>query len=263
MRGWWRRSPVAAPSSGAMSGDLAAAVTVRSFLTVRARFPVTGEVKQGLWGIFPACRECALWPYFRASERQIYKYHRRVTGKGTIRAGVYCRLSEARTGDTTKVDDQERICRDLGGKLGWPVAEVYVDNNRSAWQRNRKRKDWERMLADVDRGHINALLIYHGDRLIRQPFDLELLLNLAEDKGGRRSSPTGGRDLSNADDRFILRIEAAMACRESDNTSRRMKMGNQRRRRAGISNSGGQGGRLFGFRTDGIAQVPHEIAIVR
>src|SRR5262249_41246658 len=109
----------------------------------------------------------------------------------------------------------------------------------------------------------NALLIYHGDRLIRQPFDLELLLNLAEAKGVRLASPTGVRDLSNADDRFILRIEAAMACRESDNTSRRMKMGNQRRRRAGISNSGGQGGRLFGFRTDGIAQVPHEIAIVR
>ena len=62
-----------------MSGDLAAAVTVRSFLTVRDRFPVTGEVKQGLWGIFPACRECALWPYFRARVCYGYNYHHSVT----------------------------------------------------------------------------------------------------------------------------------------------------------------------------------------
>ncbi len=95
--------------------------------------------------------------------------------KKAIQAGIYCRLSLARTGDTTKVDDQERICRELGARLDWPVAEVYTDNNQSAWQRNRKRADWERMLADVDRGYINALLIYHGDRLIRQPYDLELL----------------------------------------------------------------------------------------
>src|SRR5262249_38341969 len=95
MRGWWRRSPVAAPSSGAMSGDLAAAVTVRSFLTVRDRFPVTGEVKQGLWGIFPACRECALWPYFRARVCYGYNYHRSVTtrenGMSTFYGSRFCR----------------------------------------------------------------------------------------------------------------------------------------------------------------------------
>src|SRR5215468_4795713 len=173
-----------------------------------------------------------------------------------VQAGIYCRLSHSRDGDTTKVDDQERICRELGGKLAWPVAETYVDNNRSAWQRNRKRKDWERMLADVDRGHVNALLIYHGDRLIRQPFDLELLINLADTKGVKLASPTGVRDLGNADDRFILRIEAAMACRESDNTSRRTKMGIERRRRGGTVNTGGRGGRLFGFATDGVALFP-------
>src|SRR6266496_2584320 len=181
-----------------------------------------------------------------------------------LQAGIYCRLSLARDGDTTKVEDQEhRHCRPLCAQLGWEVAEVYTDNSRSAWQRNRKRPGWDAMLADVDRGHISALAVYHGDRLIRQPFDLETLLNLADGRGIRLASPTGTRDLDSAEDRFILRIEAAMASRESDNTSRRTKPGHARRWREGIVTTGGRGGRMFGFATDGITHVPAEAGIVR
>ncbi|KAB1141601.1 hypothetical protein F7R91_31780 [Streptomyces luteolifulvus] len=54
---------------------------------------------------------------------------------------------------------------------------------------------------------------------MRQPFDLERLLSVAESRGIRIASPSGARDLDNPDDRFILRIEVAQACRESDNTS--------------------------------------------
>jgi site-specific DNA recombinase len=165
-------------------------------------------------------------------------------------------MSLAAIGDTTKVDDQERICRELAAHLDWPIAEVYTDNSRSAWQRNRKREDWERMLTDVDRGRINALLIYHGDRLIRQPFDLETLLNLSDGKGVRLAAPTGTRNLDSAEDRFILRIEAAMACRESDNTSRRRKAQYVRWRREGRVRPGGPGGRPFGFATDGVTHLP-------
>ena len=174
-----------------------------------------------------------------------------------LRAGIYCRLSLARDGDTTKVDDQEhRYCRPLCAQLGWEVAAVYTDNSRSAWRKNRKRPGWDSMLADIDAGKLQAIVVYHGDRLIRQPYDLELLLNLADGRGIRLASPTGNRDLDNAEDRFILRIEAAGACRESDNTSRRMKGGIERRRLHGVVNSGGRGGRMFGFDTDGVALFP-------
>ena len=165
-------------------------------------------------------------------------------------AGVYTRISHVLMDDKTKVEDQDRIGRDLGARLGWEVAQTYTDNNRSAWQRNRKRRDWERMLADVEAGRINAIIVYHGDRLIRQPRDLEDLIDLAEGKGVRLASPTGTRDLSNADDLFILRIEVAHACRSSADTSRRLKSHHERRRRAGKRPTGGWGGRSFGFETD-------------
>jgi site-specific DNA recombinase len=66
-------------------------------------------------------------------------------------AAIYCRLSLAAMGDTTKVDDQERICRDVAQSRGWTVRDelVFKDNSRSAWQRNRKRPGWDAMLDNI------------------------------------------------------------------------------------------------------------------
>jgi DNA invertase Pin-like site-specific DNA recombinase len=148
-------------------------------------------------------------------------------------------LSYAPDGSLEKVENQEADGRATGSRLGWPeFCCVYVDNSRSAWQRNRKRPDWDRMLLTLDRDssrldaadpkashHHDGIMTYHGDRLIRQPFDLELLLNIADTRRIPLASVSGVRDLSNPDDRFILRIEAAQACREVDNLSRRRKRG--------------------------------------
>jgi DNA invertase Pin-like site-specific DNA recombinase/Zn-finger nucleic acid-binding protein len=163
------------------------------------------------------------------------------------RAGVYCRLSYAPDGSVEKVERQEADCRQLAQRLGWPVSEahIYPDNSRSAWQRNRNRPQWDRMLKAVDRGEIDAIIVYHGDRLIRQPHDLEMLISIADSKGVRIASPSGTRDLDNADDRFILRIEAAQACRESDNISRRVRRTMKARRERGLTQAGGN--RPFGY----------------
>lgn len=160
-------------------------------------------------------------------------------------AGIYCRLSFAPDGSVEKVERQEADCRQLAGRLGWPVAAVYPDNSRSAWQRNRKRPAWDQMLTDLDAGRIDSIIVYHGDRLIRQPSDLEVLLTLADDKRVPLASPTGVRDLSSPDDRFILRIEAAQACKSSDDTSRRVTRGWQARAERGESIGGGK--RPFGY----------------
>ncbi|MFD7978844.1 recombinase family protein [Streptomyces sp. NPDC059071] len=163
------------------------------------------------------------------------------------RAGIYCRLSYAPDGSLEKVERQEEDCRSLAERLGWPISEAHIfpDNSRSAWQKNRKRPQWERMLKAIEAGEIDSIIVYHGDRLIRQPYDLEKLIGIAERKGIRIASPAGSRDLDSPDDRFILRIEAAQACRESDNISRRVQRGLAARREAGKGSVGGK--RPFGF----------------
>lgn len=188
------------------------------------------------------------------------------------RAGIYCRMSLAVMNDPTKVEDQARVSRDLAARLGWTIAEdrghpegggVYTDNSRSAWQKTRKRPAWDRMLADVDAGRLDGIVVYHGDRLVRQPYDLETLIQLADGKGLKLAAPTGMRSLDNTDDRFVLRILVAQACMESDNTSRRRKSQYERWRREGKVRPGGRGGRAFGFRTDGVTHIPAETALIR
>lgn len=173
---------------------------------------------------------------------------------------LYTRLSYAPDGSLEKCEHQEERGREAGARLRWPdFCCVYVDNSRSAWRRDRKRPDWDRMLLTLDRDsgklvpgdpkadhHHDGIMTYHGDRLIRQPYDLELLLNIANARHIPLASVSGVRDLSNPDDRFVLRIEAAQACREVDNLSRRRKEGYTRMvMRHGKSQQGGH--RPFGW----------------
>jgi site-specific DNA recombinase len=170
-------------------------------------------------------------------------------------AAIYCRLSYAPDGSLEKVERQEADCRELAARLGWSVRRVYPDNSRSAWQRNRKRPEWDQMLADIEAGLVDGIIVYHGDRLIRQPWDLELLLKLSDDQHLPLASPSGTRDLGNEDDRFILRIEAAQACRSSADTSRRVKRGWKARAEDGRSVGGGKRPFGWGVPTDRVGKT--------
>jgi site-specific DNA recombinase len=185
-----------------------------------------------------------------------------MTDEGPVQAAIYCRLSLSTMGDTTKVEDQERICRELCKQLGWHVAGVYTDNNKSAWQRSVRRREWERMLADVEAGKITGIVTYHGDRLVRQPRDLEKLIDLANGKGIRLASPTGTRNLDKRDDRAMARVVAAFAENESAAISERRQMQYARWRREGRVRAGGRGGRPFGFETDCVTHIAAEKAII-
>ncbi|MEU8371169.1 recombinase family protein [Micromonospora tulbaghiae] len=182
-----------------------------------------------------------------------------------LRAAIYCRISLARFDDTLKVDDQERVCRELAAARGWTVAphHVFKDNSKSAWRRDRKRPGWDAMLEAVRSGQIDAIVVYHGDRLVRQMSDLEALIHLADTKGIRLASPVGERDLDNADDRYILRIEAAGNTREVDATSRRLKRYYDRLAEQGVVRLGGRGGRAFGFEPDGLTVRDADAAVIR
>ena len=140
-------------------------------------------------------------------------------------AAIYCRISHVADEDQTGVDRQERICREVSERMGLVVSpdQVYVDNNRSAWKRARKRKGWDALLSAAKSGAIKHIVAYHPDRLMRQPKDLEELLTIADDADIILHGQANRRDLSDADDRFFLRIEVAHACRSSDDTSRRLK----------------------------------------
>ena len=106
-----------------------------------------------------------------------------------------------------------------------------------------RRKDFETLLERARAGATQGIAVWHVDRLFRQPRDLERLIDLA-DHGFRVISSHGSRDLSDPDDRYILRIEVAHAARSSDDTSRRIRRRHQRYREEGRPVGGPPG---FGF----------------
>lgn len=162
--------------------------------------------------------------------------------------------------DQTSVDRQERICRDTAAQLGLTVAHVLIDPNRSAWQRNRNRPGWDRLLEIAANEGVRHVVVYHPDRLMRQPFDLEELLHIADRHGIILHGKSGHRDLSDPDDQHYLRGEVAHACRSSDDTSRRLKDSLVDRARDGKPHTGS---RRFGYSPDGMAIVEAEAEWVR
>ena len=169
-------------------------------------------------------------------------------------------------GDTTNVEEQARICLGIAKSRSWTVRpeHVYTDNSKSAWQPNRKRAAWDKMLRDIDAGAFQNLVVYHGDRMVRHPKDLETLLDLADQGGMNITSPGGLKRLDIGSDRTYLRMMAALAWQSSDDTSRRKLDGFERMRRAGIAPAaGGRYGRGFGYDSAGREPVPAEADAIR
>ncbi|MBW0009097.1 MAG: recombinase family protein, partial [Pseudonocardiales bacterium] len=93
--------------------------------------------------------------------------------RGTVRrAAIYCRISLDRAGAGLGVARQQEDCRELAERLGWPVADVYVDNDVSAYS-GKPRPAWQQLLAHVESGTVDAVLCWHVDRLTRSPRELE------------------------------------------------------------------------------------------
>ncbi|GAA2064427.1 hypothetical protein GCM10009801_09030 [Streptomyces albiaxialis] len=177
-------------------------------------------------------------------------------------AALYCRISQADDDDQTGVDRQERICREIAERRGLVIdpAHVFVDNSRSAWSRGRKRPGWDQLLERAERREFRHIIAYHPDRLMRQPRDLEELLQVSDEHAITLHGEANRRDLSDPDDRFILRIEVAHACRSSDDTSRRLKSALKERAETGLPHSGK---RRFGYEKDGMTIRKDEAEIVR
>ena len=82
-------------------------------------------------------------------------------------AAIYVRISRDRAGAGLGVERQEHDCRELAARLGWPVVEVFTDNDLSAYS-GRPRPAYRAMIEAVRAGRVQAVLAWHPDRLHRR-----------------------------------------------------------------------------------------------
>ncbi|MFN2607119.1 MAG: recombinase family protein [Acidimicrobiales bacterium] len=140
-----------------------------------------------------------------------------------VKAGVYTRVSSDPSGQRAGVDRQRADCEAHCLARGWEVVKVFCDNDASAYGR-KPRRAYERMLAAVESGRIDAIVTRHNDRLHRSPRELEAFIDLVERSRVHLAVVTGGDyDLTTPDGRLSARIVGAVARKESEDRSRRVR----------------------------------------
>ena len=93
------------------------------------------------------------------------------------RVGVYVRLSreDSRSGESVSIENQKLMLTKHVKEMGWELREIYQDDGFSGTNQNRPA--FQRMIADVQSGFINTILIKDLSRLGRNYLEVG---NLAE-----------------------------------------------------------------------------------
>jgi DNA invertase Pin-like site-specific DNA recombinase len=147
---------------------------------------------------------------------------------------MYLRQSLDRDEDCTAVDRQRsrnlEVCQQR-----WPDdddIEEYIDNDTSATN-GKVRKDYQRMLADLESGARDKVVSYHVDRLWRRVIEQAHFLDLAERNHVQLATGAGEIDLADADQVAMLQVAGVFAAKEGKDKARRQKFANRQRAQAG------------------------------
>jgi site-specific DNA recombinase len=175
----------------------------------------------------------------------------------TVRAAIYCRISEDRSGEGLGVARQREACEQLCAARGWHVVEVLEENDRSA-STTKARPLFTRLLEMVEARDVDAVVVWHVDRLVRRLVDLEQVIDLCEHSGVKLATVSGDLDLSTDAGRLNARILTAVAKAEVERKSARQRAAFEQAVQAGEP-TGGR--RAFGYSSDGRHLEPTEAPI--
>jgi DNA invertase Pin-like site-specific DNA recombinase len=177
---------------------------------------------------------------------------------------IYTRISKDPEGVSASPEAQHDECVREAKRHGWAVDSILhlSDVDMSAWNRAIERPAWNAVLEGIADGSIDGLIVHHLDRMLRQVRELEELITVIEDRGGRFPiySVHGDLDLSTPDGRAMARILVTIAQKESDDKSRRLKLVLAKNAEQGKVHGGIA---PYGWDEDRITINPHEARVVR
>lgn len=206
--------------------------------------------------------------HLRVSLRRRYEMHYSACMAEKLRAGIHARRSLNRAdGQSASVRRQFESGEELAARLGAEVIIRWDEDDTSAFKkrlvtlpdgrrvRRNVRPDWQDILRALYDGDIDVLIEYDLDRAMREPRDLEDLIEVVEMTGRQVESVTGSLRLRNDAEITMARIGVAIANKSSRDTARRVRDSARDRAAQGL-NHGGR--RSFGFTLDGMEQIPAE-----
>ncbi len=141
-------------------------------------------------------------------------------GDAVTGAALYTRISSDPSGQRSGVERQRQDCEAHCRARGWTVGEVFEDNDTSA-SNGKPRRAYERMLAAVEAGGVDAIVTWHNDRLHRSPKELEAFIDLVERTRVRLAVVTGGDYDLTTPEGGAARIVGGVPRKESEDRGRR------------------------------------------
>ncbi len=136
----------------------------------------------------------------------------------------------------------------MAKRRGWTVAEVFRDNDVSAYKSRVVRPEFERLLAELASGRLDGVVVYDLDRFARKPSDLERAIEIFDARRGLLfATVQSDIDLSTPDGRTMARVLVAFANKASMDTSRRVKRKHLELAQRGVPVGGS---RPFGWQDD-------------
>jgi site-specific DNA recombinase len=177
-----------------------------------------------------------------------------------VRLGIYVRISKDPDGQSTSPARQEQDCRDFARLHGHEVVKPYSDIDISAYT-GVDRPGYEELMADLEAGVIDGVLVWRLDRLTRNFDDLQRLWRLINGRGVTLLAVRDSIDTSTASGVLILRNLVAIAEYESASISDRTRSAKAASARNGQPNKGGM--RAFGYAPDKLQLVPEEAAAIK
>jgi site-specific DNA recombinase len=176
------------------------------------------------------------------------------------RTALYARLSQDRNGESTSIDRQLADSRAFASARGWEVVEEYTDRDLSAYS-GAERPGLEAMLSAVQDGHVDVVVAWKLDRLLRRSRDWERVWSIAEAAGANVATVQDSIDTSSPmTGKLVPRLMTMVGELESESISIRARSKAAEIARAGRHHGGGT--RPFGLSADWSRVRPTEAALI-
>ena len=160
-----------------------------------------------------------------------------------MKAIGYVRVSTDRQAEQgVSLEAQEAKIRAMATVQGADLLEVIIDGGESA--KNLNRPGLKRLIARVERGKVEAVIVAKLDRLTRSVKDLCSLLELFEKRGVALVSVAESLDTASAAGRLVITIMAAVSQWEREAIGERTRDALRHKRTSGER----VGNIRFGFR---------------
>jgi site-specific DNA recombinase len=178
------------------------------------------------------------------------------------RCAIYTRQSRNSDSVLSSCEAQQQICRDMADVFKWNIVDVFADRGQSS--ETLMRPEMQRMLAAIELGELDRVIVYSVDRLTRRLVDFAKLLELFDRGSVGLSVATNPNFGDSASSRLATNIAAAAAQFEQELTKERMEEAREALKSQGRRVAGRP---PFGYKGDPITKqlhvVPKEAELVR